>query len=177
DLAHAVGLSPASTDADLLRRAFELWGDNAPAHILGDFAVAMRDERRLVLARDRFGLRPLYFVRGDGLKPVLHFCTNLADLVAAGEALDDDAVFDFLLFGQNENAATTTYKRIARVPPAHVVVIDDSGVRFRRYWSVPVADAPRRISERDAVEEFRAVFERAVADRAHAANRVAISLS
>src|SRR5207247_1898980 len=134
----------------------------APAHIVGDFALAVWDEgrRRLVLARDRFGVRPLYFVR-DGLTPVPHFSTDLATLVTKGEPLDEVAINDFLLFGQGRDPAKTTYARIERVPPAHVAIFDQRGMRMQRYWAVPVADAPRTTGE--AVDEFRVLFGRAVA--------------
>jgi asparagine synthase (glutamine-hydrolysing) len=169
DLARALGVSSTTPDTELVAHAFETWGEDAPAHILGDFAVVARDDERLLLARDRFGVRPLYF---DGVRA----STNLSDLLMRGEALNDDAIFDFLLFGENLDAARTSFARIGRVPPAHVAIIDAHGVRLRRYWSVPIARAPRTISDGDAVDEFLTVFERAVADRARA-DRVAISLS
>jgi asparagine synthase (glutamine-hydrolysing) len=174
DLCRALGVPPSMSDVDLVAHAFDRWGDDAPAHIVGDFALAVWDEgrRRLVLARDRFGVRPLYFVR-DGLKPVPHFSTDLATLVTKGEALDETAINDFLLFGQGRDPAKTTYSRIERVPPAHVAIFDERGMRMQRYWSVPVADVPRKTG--DAVEEFRVIFDQAVVDRA--ADRVAISLS
>src|SRR5207244_5341379 len=135
------------SDVDLIARAFRRWGDDAPAHILGDFAVAVWDSnaRRLVLARDRFGVRPLYFARAGG-------SLRVSTALLPDDQLDDDAIFDFLLFGENLDGSKTTFARVGRVPPAHVAVFDASGMRQRRYWSVPVADAPRRISERDAVE-------------------------
>jgi asparagine synthase (glutamine-hydrolysing) len=170
DLCRALGVASSATDTDLVTSAFERWGDDAPAHILGDFAIAVWDEarRRLVLARDRFGVRPLYFVRET--KSV---SSDLASLIAKDEPLDEMAINDFLLFGQGRDPARTTFARIERVPPAHIAILDEDGIRFRRYWSVPVADVPRKTG--DAVEEFRAVFAQAVADRA--AERVAISLS
>ncbi len=167
DLCRALDVPLATADIDLVARAFERWGDDAPAHILGDFAIAVRDGTRLILARDRFGVRPLYFTR-DG-----QFSSDLASLLTPGEPLDDMAINDFLLFGQGRDPARTTFARIERVPAAHVAILDERGVRFRRYWSVPVTDGPRKTA--DAVEEFRVLFEQAVADRA--ADRVAVSLS
>ena len=61
DLCRALGLPTSTSDVDLVALAFDRWGDDAPARIVGDFALAVWDEgrRRLVLARDRFGVRPL----------------------------------------------------------------------------------------------------------------------
>jgi len=129
DLCRALGVPPSATDNDLVARAFERWGDDAPTHILGDFAIAVWDEsrRRLVLARDRFGVRPLYFVRETNI-----VSSDLASLIAKDEPLDETAINDFLLFGQGRDPARTTFARIERVPPAHIAILDEHGVRFRR---------------------------------------------
>ena len=175
DLARALGMPPSSTDADLAAQAFAKWGDDAPAHFIGDFAVAWQaSPRRIVAARDRFGVRPLYFAR-DGDEFVV--TPDLAALLARGfgDGLDDDAVFDFLLFAQPLDMTKTTYARIGRVAPAHVATFKDGGVTQRRYWSLPQSEA-RRVAPDDAVAEFRDLFTRAVADRARG-RRVALSLS
>jgi asparagine synthase (glutamine-hydrolysing) len=175
DLARALGASQAISDAELAARAFAAWGDDAPAHIIGDFAIAAwnRRERSLTLVRDRFGVRPLYFARVDDTVVAM---TDLAALLAVGDlgaTLDRAAIEDFLLFGCVLDETRTSFARISRVAPAHVAVFDESGMRQRRYWNLKAAPAPPRS---DAVEQFREVFGRAVADRARG-GRVALSLS
>lgn len=175
DLARALGVPAATPDAELAARAFAAWGDDAPAHIIGDFAIAAwnRRERRLTLARDRFGVRPLYFARdGESLVAM----TDLAALLATGDlgaTLDDAVIEDFLLFGCGLDETKTSFARIGRVAPAHVAIFDERGVRQRRYWNLKAVDAP---PPSDAVEQFRDVFSHAVADRARG-GRVALSLS
>ena len=175
DLVRALGAPLATSDAELAARAFAAWGDDAPAHILGDFAIAVwnRRERRLTLARDRFGVRPLYFAR-DGESVVA--MSDLAALLAAGDlgaTLDDEVIEDFLLFGCALDETRTSFARIRRVAPAHVAVFDARGMRHTRYWSLKAVAAP---PHSETVEAFREVFGRAVADRARG-GRVALSLS
>src|SRR6185295_5632838 len=70
DLARCVGAEPGAADLKLLALSYERWGTDFPAHLRGDFALALWDgrERRLVLARDPFGIRPLFYARqGEGL--------------------------------------------------------------------------------------------------------------
>lgn len=175
DLARALGMPASASDAELAARAFARWGADAPAHLIGDFAAAgLAADGTLAAARDRFGVRPLYFARdGDGYV----ITPNLAELLARGfgDELDDDAIFDFLLFAQPLDQTKTTFKRIGRVAPAHVATFARHGVTQRRYWSLPQSE-PRTIEPDDAVHEFRDVFNRAVADRARG-GRVALSLS
>ena len=170
------GVTPGGSGRDgrTPAEAFAKWGDDAPAHLIGDFAIAVWDraERHLVLARDRYGIRPLYFAR-DG--ETLIVTTDLAALDLSGE-LDDEAINDLLLFGYPLDLTKTSYARIGRVPPAHVAIFDRRGMRLRRYWEIK-AVAARPHSERDAVEEFRHLFSQAVADRVRGADRVAISFS
>ena len=175
DLARTLGVPPATPDAELAARAFDAWGDDAPAHIIGDFAIAVwnQRERRLTLARDRFGVRPLYFARlGDSVVAM----SDLAALLATGDlgaTLDDAVIEDFLLFGCALDETRTSFARIGRVAPAHVAIFDEHGVRQKRYWGLKAAAAP---PHSEAVEQFRDVFSRAVADRA-GDGRVALSLS
>jgi asparagine synthase (glutamine-hydrolysing) len=127
-----------------------------------------------VARRDPFGIRPLYFARDGGGFVVTG---DLAALLARGygDVLDDDAVFDFLLFGQNLDPTTTTYARIGRVAPAHEAVFTAEGVTQRRYWTLPQVEA-RKITPDDAVAEFRDLFTRVVGEAAQA-GRIALSLS
>ena len=165
-------------DSELVVRAYETWGEDAPAHLIGDFAFGIWDRaaRRLYVARDRFGVRPLYFAHHAG---TLIVTNDLAALLATGDlaaALDETAITDFLLFAQGLDETKTTYACIGRIPAAHCAVFNEHGMRQRRYWSLPMPEAPRAISEGDAVEEFLDVFGRAVKDRVRD-DRIALSLS
>ena len=168
-----------SDDAELIAHAFAAWGESAPEHLIGDFSMVVwdRQRREAIQIRDRFGVRPLFHARcGE----TLVISNDLAALLAVdglAEQLYEPAIADFLLFSGNQDLSRTSYTLIHRVPPAHWLSVNQRGeTRLQRYWSLPNAERPRKISATDAVEEFRSIFQDAVSDRV-LREPVAISLS
>ena len=151
----------------------------APRHLLGDFAFVMWDaaRQRLFAARDRFGIRPLYYAHIGGALIVTNTLPLLLDHPQRSTALNRDAIADFLLFGYNSDLRTTTHAAIQRVPPAHTfAATNDGAVTLTRYWSLPAPAEPRKIDERDAADELRELLTRAVRDRTRGGS-VVVSLS
>lgn len=142
-------------------------------NLRGEFSFALWDGRRLVCGRDRFGIRPLYFARIGESVVVTNTLPLLIGLVPRD--LDRDVLADTLVFGVNAHIDRTVYAAISRVPPAHRLIVEDGNLRLERYWSMPIPDAPLRIDEREAVEEFRRLLVAAV--KARAKGRVVLSMS
>ena len=162
-----------SLDLDRILDAWRQWGDACVEQFIGDFSFVITDGARLFAARDRFGVRPLYYARHDGALLVTNTLASLLEIVP--HDLDEQSLADFMIYGFPVDPSRTIYARISRVPPAHRLVAEGDRVRVERYWSFPIRDAPLRISERDAVAEFRERFLRAVKDRARGA--VVVSMS
>jgi asparagine synthase (glutamine-hydrolysing) len=165
------------SDSALILRAWEAWGEDCPRRLLGDFAFILWDagRRTLFCARDHLGQRVLFWgVSGRGLT----VASAARAVVAAGAVsaqLNEQKVADFLVL--LEDAGSTYFAGVQRLPPAHVLVADASGVRLRRYWAV---DATRRIelgSDAAYVEAFLEIFERAVRARLRCATPVGVMLS
>jgi asparagine synthase (glutamine-hydrolysing) len=117
-----------------------------------------------IFERDPFGVRPLYYARHGG---TVHVSNDLASLLSlVPHDLDDDSIADFLLHGFPVDPARTMFRHIARVPPAHRLIVEDDRVRVERYWSFPIRDTPIRIGEREARETFRELLVAAVNERA-----------
>jgi asparagine synthase (glutamine-hydrolysing) len=158
--------SPAS-DSELILRAYATWGEDCVQHLRGDFAFAIWDaqQKRLFCARDHFGLRPFYYAEiGD----VFLFSNVLECLRQHPEVsadLNDAAIGDFLLFGLNCDEATTTFRDIRRLPPAHSLSVSAEGLRQRRYWSPPTEGRIRYARPEDYIEHFQILLQAAVADR------------
>lgn len=167
-----------TTDAEVVLQAYAKWGEAFVEHLIGDFSFALWDgaQRKLVCARDRFARRPLFYAQYEGALLVTNNLPTLLDLPGLADELDDAAVADFLLFGRNFHPQRTTFARISRAPAAHLLIATAQSSQLRRYWTIPMRDQPRRISEDDAQAEFRDVFTKAVMDRARA-DRIVISLS
>ena len=171
-------MAASASDEDLVLEAYRAFGDDFAARLLGDFAIAIWDEprQRLVLARDHLGVRPFFYARTD---KVVAFGTNLDSLLrhpAVGSALDEKFVADFLVFGTASDGQSSVYRQIRRLPAAHTLTFDRSGLRLDRYWSPSRPRLSRPKDEAEYVEEFAGLFERAVESRLPPGN-VAIELS
>ena len=157
-------------DAELLLRAYAAWGDAALQTLLGDFSFALWDgtRRRLLCASDPFGMRSLFYARPGNMLVVSDSLPCLRQVPGVSDRLDHTAVGDFLVTGSHTSieGSQTMYADIRRVPPANALVLHDGRVSIAPYWSFP-QDVPmlRYRHEQEYVEHFRAVFQRAVADR------------
>jgi asparagine synthase (glutamine-hydrolysing) len=167
----------ASTDAELIGRAYLAWGADCPSHLLGDFAFAVWDTRRqqLLCARDQVGIKP-FFYSADGAG--IAFSNTLQCLrrvPGLSDALNDRALADFLLFGHNPEHDTTAFAAIRRLPPAHALVWAAGATTVRRYYTLPI-DEPDYRDEHEWRDGFEALLQRAVADRVRS-RRCTVSLS
>jgi asparagine synthase (glutamine-hydrolysing) len=181
ELGDALGLASGElageTDAVLIRRMDERWGDAGLARCLGAFAYASWDAhaRRLTLARDCLGHRPLFFHRGPRC---VVFATTLRALLAFPEvprAIDEIELANFLALNAGAEFRTL-YRGIERVPSRTVVAIDADGMRHRKYWS-PNLDAPPLAREEDYVERARELLDLAVASATRDTPHVTIATS
>lgn len=148
-------------DAEILARAYLCWGDALAEHLEGAFAFALWDasSRKLLLGRDRFGVKPLYYAVLDG--GVL-FGSEPKALLAHPSfrpRLEPGAI-PMLLQPRLARPGETPLRGMHEVPPAHVVAYTTSGLTRRRYWSL--TSAPHRDSFEDTARTVRALLEDAV---------------
>ena len=151
------------SDTEVLVHLYEEHGDQFATQLRGMFAVALWDarRRRLVLARDAFGIKPLYYrVDGDGLA----FASELRAL-RRGE-IDFDALEGFLAFNSIPGPYTI-FRDVKKLPPGHLLVWEDGEARLSRFARpAPVpAEEVRRDREDELAEELRARLRDSV--RAH----------
>jgi asparagine synthase (glutamine-hydrolysing) len=171
------GLAAAS-DAELILHAYHAWGDDCLSHLIGDFAFAVWDgpKRRLLCARDHFGVKPFFYAL-PGREVVF---SNTLDGIRIhpriSRSLNDLAIADLLLFESNQDPGTTAFADIKRLPPAHYLVCSAAGVEVKRYWSLPAELGVRYRSNGDYVEHFRMLMEQAVLDRMRTSD-VGVSMS
>lgn len=155
-----------ATDTEVLLHAFEEWGEAAVERFNGQFALALWDRRRrrLLLARDRLGVRPLYTAERSGR---LWFASEVKSLFAIPElprAIAPEGLDEVFTFWANV-APMTPFEGVRELPPGHVLVHDlGAGTsRLRAYWEprYPVARAPIQRSLDEAVEMLRDALARA----------------
>jgi asparagine synthase (glutamine-hydrolysing) len=151
-----------ASDTEVIVHAWEEYGDACARRFRGMFAVAVWDlrRRRLLLARDRVGKKPLYYVH-DGER--LLFASELKALLcdpSVKRILSAEAISDYLTFGAVP-APRTVYRGIQQLPPAHYLVWENGRIRTTEYWDLEYPE-PRPATEAGRLEEFEAVFAEAV---------------
>lgn len=125
------------TDSEVIIHAYEEWGAECVRRLRGMFAFAIWDQalQSLLLARDRFGIKPLYYYFDS---EILLFGSELKALMAHPSMprdLDNTAIYDYLTFGYIP-APKTIYKNVNKLSPASMLVRDREGTRIERYWDI-----------------------------------------
>ncbi len=124
------------------------------------FAFVDLDRQKLILARDFFGIKPLYYARWDG---GLAFASEMRALLALPQVdrtLDPQVLYNYLRFGVADDSRSTLFQGICQVKPGHYLEIsldDPSAVRETCYWQLEPGE-PLRISFADAAAEMRERF-------------------
>lgn len=159
----------AVTDGELLLRAYERWGAGCAERLLGDYAFAIWDAtaRRLFMARDHIGARPLFYWHTE---KEFAFATDLPALLAipgVRRELDEVEVGWLLLSmspGVHDNVHTY-YRGVRKLPFGHTLTLDERGLRLARHWHPERLPDVRLPGHEDYVEQLHGLVERAVADR------------
>ena len=154
-------------DSEVILKAYAEWGEDCPVHLHGMFAFAIWDKRNqsLFMARDRFGIKPLYYSIGP---TEIRFASTSQALLAAGgvdTAIDPVALHNHLSLHAVVPAPRTLLCGLRKLPPAHSMTINLSGgKKLRRYWQLDVAPQQASLSEWEwieaAHEALRAAVER-----------------
>jgi asparagine synthase (glutamine-hydrolysing) len=159
----------STTDTEVILKAYLQWGIDCVKRFVGMFALALWDgrKRRLFLARDRLGVKPLYYYAGQ---QVLLFASELKALMAFKDFprdLDPDAV-SLLLHYQYIPAPRTIFKNTFKLLPGYYAVFDGRNLQARSYWELPEGNLGSRnlsVREEDALDELDRLITQAVSNR------------
>ncbi len=166
------------TDTEALVHLYEERGEDLVERLRGMFAFALWDAsaEKLLLARDRLGVKPLYYAKRDGR---LLFASEIKGLLALDPGtgdIDDQALSDYLTFG-HVPAPRTIYRDVRTLQPGCRIVCDRPGqAEERRYWRLPTEPEPCR-DVREAVARVEPLLEEAVRIRLRADVPVGVFLS
>ena len=155
----------STADTEVLLHAWERWGPAALDRMVGQWALAVYDtaERRLWLARDRFGEKPLYHHQAG---QCLTFASSIPALLAlpwVGRELDADALGEYVTL-RYAVAPRTIVAGVHKLEPGHLLVADARGIEVRRWYRPRFRPPPRRPSARrqdELAEEFGALLAQA----------------
>lgn len=124
------------SDTECILACYETYGARFLSHLRGMFAFALWDEgkRRLIAARDRFGIKPFYYALVDG---VLYFASEVKALLPflPGIDTDSDALAEYLTF-QYTIGEKTLFKHVHQLLPGHYLIVDNGSIQTKRYWDV-----------------------------------------
>jgi asparagine synthase (glutamine-hydrolysing) len=157
------------SDTETVLHLLEREGAAAVQRLRGMFAFALwdRQERQLLLVRDRYGVKPLYYVHeSDGSLVFGSEIKALLPALAARPGLNRRALPDFLA-NHAPSGEETLFAGVKRLAPGHTLVWKDGAISLQRYWDLPVGDLvsgppPGSAAERALVVEYRERFTEAV---------------
>ncbi len=149
------------SDTEVILAAHAEYGEDCVEHLRGMFAFAIwdRTRRRLFLARDRLGKKPIYYWQRDGLFLFASEPKALLRHPAVSRELDWGAFHHYLAFGYTP-AERSIFAGIRKLPPAHTATLESGRLTLRRYWRLPHG-APTP-APRASVEETAAAIREAL---------------
>jgi asparagine synthase (glutamine-hydrolysing) len=155
-----------ASDTEVLLNAYEAWGLDGLARLEGIFAFALWDaaRQRLVLMRDRLGIKPLFYARrGESLAFGSEIKAVLAGL-DCDRGIDDQAFAEYLWYG-NAFEDRTIYTEVRALQPGHRLVIESGRLRIEPWWRIEdwLARAPAIADAREAAAAVRDSVDAAVA--------------
>jgi asparagine synthase (glutamine-hydrolysing) len=152
------------SDTETIVHAYEEWGDDCVHRFRGMFAFAIWDapKRRLLLVRDRLGIKPLYWARiGD----TLLFGSEIKALLASEliQPQPNTRVLPEVLSTRYTSGADTMFRGIHKLLPGHRLVYENGRIHVTQYWDIPTRSAKASTergasADRDVVAQFRALL-------------------
>jgi asparagine synthase (glutamine-hydrolysing) len=153
------------TDTECLVHLYEEYGDEFVTRLRGMFAIAIWDQKanRLLMARDRFGQKPIYYTQQN---ETLYFSSELSSLMAVlpERPSIDLAAIDLYLGLQYIPEPQTPYQGIYKLPAAHTLVFEQGKVELQRYWQLEY-QPKLNATEDELIEQLRQRLREAVVMR------------
>ena len=149
------------TDTEVIVHLYEEMGADCVKKLRGMFALAIYDKtkRKLILARDRLGKKPLHYALHSGN---LYFGSEIKSILAVAPELAEvnaQALLEYLYFGYVADPITV-FTGIQKLPPGHLLEFENGKIGVRQYWDLPPYDTYFPKSEEECLEELdRRLFE------------------
>ncbi len=152
------------SDTEVLVHLYEEYGEAFLTHLEGMFAVALWDgkKRKLILARDRIGIKPIYYWIKNGGLAFASEIKSIITLPGFSVAVDEGALAEYTGIGYAV-APKTIFEGVHKLPPASALVWQDNKFRIHQYWSPPT-ETDESTGYEEWAERIRHELERAVKD-------------
>jgi asparagine synthase (glutamine-hydrolysing) len=143
------------SDTEVIVHLYEEMGAECVQKLRGMFAFALYDQRekRLLLARDRFGKKPLHYALDGGR---LYFGSEIKAILAVAPELakvNQEALLQYMYFGYIPDPLTA-FTPIQKLPPGHLLEFEKGQIRIRKYWDLPRYSTHQPRSEEECLEEL-----------------------
>jgi asparagine synthase (glutamine-hydrolysing) len=152
----------SNSDTEVLLTAYNQWGVDCLNRLVGMFAFAILDtqERKLLLARDFFGIKPLYYTLWQGGLAFASEIKPLLELPGVSRRVNPQRLYDYLRFGITDHGGETLFANINQLPSAHYLEVNlDTPKRVEpvRYWQVDLSERIE-LSFEEAANQLRELF-------------------
>ncbi len=168
----------APSDAEVILAAYRVWGPDCAGRLEGDFAFALWDaeQERFFAARDPMGMRPFYYREEPGRFLFASEAKQILALPDVPARIFEPALLAHIAgpYGERD---WSFFRGILQLAPGHSLTASAEGVRVRRFWDLDPGARTRHRREADYVDEFRALFQDAVACRLRSRRPVGLLLS
>ncbi len=154
------------SDCEAVIHLYEMYGTKCVEHLNGMFAFALWDKSKdlLFIARDRMGVKPLYYALQNNS---IYFCSELKGLLALPEIkreLNINALNKYLTF-ENIPSPHCIIKNIFKLEAGHLLTIHNKNIKKEQYWDLPLDTPKLKITEEEAIEELERLFSQSVKRR------------
>lgn len=166
DLQKSGHVFKCKSDVEVIPHLYETFGLDFVKKLNGMFGLALWDSkhRRLIIARDRMGQKPLYWTHQRG---VFVFASELKALIKHPECnreIDSLSLSKYLAY-EYVPAPSTIFKSIYKLEPGTMLILEDGKISIQPYWNVPIDHEYQNISEKEAVTRFLSLFNKSVKRR------------
>ncbi|MGB8011661.1 MAG: asparagine synthase (glutamine-hydrolyzing) [Terriglobales bacterium] len=143
------------SDTEVIIHLYEEMGSDCVTKLRGMFALAIYDKtkRKLILARDRMGKKPLHYALHKGN---LYFASEIKSILAVAPELaevNSQALLEYLYYGYVPDPITA-FTGIHKLPPGHLLEFQDGKISIRQYWDLPEYNTHPPMSEEECLEEL-----------------------
>jgi asparagine synthase (glutamine-hydrolysing) len=151
----------SASDTEVLLAAWAHWGDAALPRLVGMFAFAVLDKQlqTLTLARDPFGIKPLFYSKQDGGLCFASEVPAIKALIVGKPVLNTQMAYNYLVHGDYDTSSETFFEGVQTLLPGHVLRFEMRTVHAAmRCWWQPIVQPVQRLSLTDAAEVLRSKF-------------------
>lgn len=151
------------TDSEVILHGYEEYGADVVTHLRGMFAFGLYDtvKKRLLLARDRIGIKPLYYTQHGGKLVFASEIKAILEDAGVERAVNHQALYDYLGF-EFVPSPQTMFAGINKLPAGHLLIFENGQVNVRRYWDLSFRQQEPMMRYEEAVEQLRAHLDTAV---------------